>query len=62
MSHVNYIEQGICAKCGSGNTEVTSIQWDVSVVMWRECHDCGCVFLEAYDYATKGVPCEEGDE
>ena len=58
---IEYMEQGVCAKCGSGNVNLFRIERDVSILLWFECADCGCEYIEMYEYIIKGIMpgCEE---
>ena len=60
MGHIEFMEQGVCAKCGSGNVNLWRMERDASVLLWFTCDDCGCRYIEAYDYSCKGVL--SGDE
>lgn len=60
-SRVEHMEQGVCANCGSGNIELGHIDFGVSILLWFECEDCGCEYIEAYDYSLKGI-CEKEEE
>ena len=56
----NYMEQGACPNCGSDDATLTHMDFGVSILLWYECPVCECNFIDAYDFATKGiVPDEE---
>ena len=59
MSKINFPERGECADCGSRNVTLVRMDWDYNIIAWFTCNECECLFLEAFDYASNGVPSEE---
>ena len=56
---VEFMEQGTCAQCGSLYVVQTAVEKDVNVLVWYRCRECGCEFVEMYEYSCKGVLIEE---
>lgn len=56
---ISYMEPGVCAECGSDRTTIVRMDKGYNVLLWYECNECGCEFIEAYDYSSKGVPAKE---
>lgn len=59
MAYPEYMEQGVCAKCGSGDVELFRVERGANVLLWFKCEDCGCEYIEAYEYSCKGCIAEE---
>lgn len=64
--HINFVEQGLCADCGSENIKPVNLVGGgpgENLLAFFECEDCGCKFIECYVYASKGMfPREEAEE
>lgn len=55
------MEPGFCPKCGSHTLSWGRMDKGVKIMLWQQCNDCGCVFIERYGLEDKGIV-EEGDE
>lgn len=56
--HIFYVEQGRCAKCGSYDVKPTNLDGGrpgENLLVFFVCNECGCSFIECYEYACKGV-------
>ena len=58
MADVKYMAQGRCAECGSENVEPKGIvggRPGENIIALFECNDCGCKYIEVYEYARKAI-------
>lgn len=56
--HVVYVEQGRCAKCGSYDIKPVTIMGGrpgENIIAFFECEECGCEYIEVYEFTCKGV-------
>ena len=49
------MEQGVCPNCGSVNVKLKRIEKEVNIVIWYECQECECEFIEGYSFDVKGI-------
>jgi hypothetical protein len=49
------MEPGCCPVCGSGNSEITRIDKDVTILVWYLCRECATEFIECYSLDSKGI-------
>lgn len=59
---VNYMEQGCCAECGSGNVRSTHVLFGRSgenILAFFVCNECGCEFFDMYECTTRGICCDD---
>ena len=57
-----HMEQGRCANCGSGNVCREGIEGGgpgENILVFFFCGNCGCEFIELYEYTCKGIIEEE---
>ena len=52
---ISYMKQGVCAECGSELVKLTKIEKEANILVWYECANCGCEFIEVYTFEIKGV-------
>lgn len=56
--HVKYVSQGMCASCGSENVHPVTLvggRRGENILVFFGCDDCGCDYIECYEYESKGI-------
>ena len=57
---VKFDEMDVCGLCGSGDVRCTGlVNGTAGIVLSFECNDCGCEFVQFYEYSCKGIVQDE---